>query len=586
MKSCGNKWRTGKTQGSRGRAAVIRCSHTRASQKHSRELWTQSLGNIREFGLLFLLLALAVTPAACQDGATADAETGVLHGHVFDSTHHPIAEATVRIIATEGERSVEVRTDKSGAFILKVAPRGELNLFAEKSGEQSAPVSCKVSPNATQSLCDIILNSRKAPGQTGNAESGDQMEFADQPRFTVAGLTDWTAVGGHGTDSSVRTSEVLAREALSLPSNEKQSTVTLQGAQAMERTLRADLSAAPASINAKQRLGDFYVKAGRYAEAISLLRAVYDIEPSQRGVAYSLAEAYELDGQLTQADAILKTELAHSNDSQNHRLAAIVDEQLDNPLDAVHEYEIAVRLDPSEQNYFEWGSELLLHRAVSEAQQVLSRGTEVYPQSGRMLATLGSAFLASALYQQAANALCKASDLEPSVSDFYLFLGKTELASPTPLDCIESRLARFKQLEPNNALAYYFIAMDLSKRQEQNLSAEGQQQIEILLTKAVNLDPHCGDAYLQLGILSSSRRQWDKAVAFFQTAVRVDPQLSEAHYRLGLAYDRLHKPDQAKQEFQLHDEIEKQQVAAIEQDRRKIRQFRIVVPLPADKPSQ
>ena len=38
------------------------------------------------------------------------------------------------------------------------------------------------------------------------------MEFADKPDFTIAGVTDWTAVGGHGSDSTLRTSEDLARE--------------------------------------------------------------------------------------------------------------------------------------------------------------------------------------------------------------------------------------------------------------------------------------------------------------------------------------------------------------------------------------
>ena len=42
------------------------------------------------------------------------------------------------------------------------------------------------------------------------------MEFADKPNFTVAGVTDWTAVGGHGSDATLRTSEALARETVTL----------------------------------------------------------------------------------------------------------------------------------------------------------------------------------------------------------------------------------------------------------------------------------------------------------------------------------------------------------------------------------
>src|ERR1700748_1103055 len=28
------------------------------------------------------------------------------------------------------------------------------------------------------------------------------MEFSDEPKFAIAGVTDWTAVGGHGSDST------------------------------------------------------------------------------------------------------------------------------------------------------------------------------------------------------------------------------------------------------------------------------------------------------------------------------------------------------------------------------------------------
>ncbi len=54
----------------------------------------------------------------------------------------------------------------------------------------------------------------KAPDKSIDkpADTGQGMEFADKPDFAVAGVTDWTAVGGHGSDSSLRTSEALTRE--------------------------------------------------------------------------------------------------------------------------------------------------------------------------------------------------------------------------------------------------------------------------------------------------------------------------------------------------------------------------------------
>jgi tetratricopeptide (TPR) repeat protein len=145
------------------------------------------------------------------------------------------------------------------------------------------------------------------------------------------------------------------------------------------------------------------------------------------------------------------------------------------------------------------------------------------------------------------------------------------------LPCIEPRLARFVQQQPENSLANYFYAMAIWKRQEQPMDQKALQQVETLLTKAVAIDPKCGDAYLQLGILSSTEHDFEKAIAFYTRAIEVDPQLGEAHYRLGVAYDRIGSPEKAKHEFQLHDEIEKLQAAAIERQRREVKQFLVVL---------
>ncbi len=126
--------------------------------------------------------------------------------------------------------------------------------------------------------------------------------------------------------------------------------------------------------------------------------------------------------------------------------------------------------------------------------------------------------------------------------------------------------------QPGNSLANYFYAMAIWKMNHESL-----QQVESLLTKAVAIDPKCGDAYLQLGILSYSQHNFAKAIGYYNKAIEVDPQLGEAHYRLGVAYDRIGSPEKAQQEFQLHDEIEKLQAAAVERQRREVKQFLVVL---------
>ncbi|AXC11291.1 hypothetical protein ACPOL_1955 [Acidisarcina polymorpha] len=404
------------------------------------------------------------------------------------------------------------------------------------------------------------------------------MEFADKPNFTVAGVTDWTAVGGHGSDASLRTSEALARETSALKSKslENSSSPHLESASKVdgsESELRAALVAAPAGFEANRKLGIFYLHAGRYQESIPLLEAAYKIDPSNRENEYDLALAYNATGDYSRARGHVRALLAKADRSDLHRLAGELDEKLGDPLSAVHEQEQAARLDPSEQNYFEWGSELLLHRAMWQAVEVFGNGAKAYPKSPRMLAALGAALFATARYEEASLRLCEASDLNPADPEPYIFMGKIEMASPTPLPCIGQRLANFVQQQPDNPIANYLDAMALLRREQ---AGDQQSSAETMLKKAVALDPKCGEAYLQLGILAFSRHDIEQAIDRYRRAIEVNPELGEAHYRLGVVYDRIGKPAEAKQEFQIHDEIERVQAAAIERERRDVKQFLVV----------
>jgi tetratricopeptide (TPR) repeat protein len=506
----------------------------------------------------------------------AGAQQGTIKGTVHDSTGKLVADASVRLerkdVPGVVEAVVGAKTSAAGGFVFSAVPVGSYTLSAEKSGLRSRSTTVVASPDGNQKPVDLVLDADSAASAPSSAPA---MEFADKPNFTVAGVTDWTAVGGHGSDATLRTSEALARETLALkpqglgPGDAR--------ANQSESNLRAALAGAPGSFDANHQLGEFYLGAGNYQESVPLLQTAYRIDPTNRGNEYDLARAYEATGDFPQSRDHVEKLLAHQDDAGLHRLLGELDEKMGDPLAAVHEDEQAVRLDPSEQNYFAWGSELLLHRAVWQAAEVFKNGTKAYPKSARMLAALGTALFAGALYDQAGDSLCQASDLNPADTEPYLFMGRIEMAAPKPLACIEPRLARFVQQQPGNSLANYFYAMAIWKRQQQPMDQKALQQVETLLAKAVAIDPKCGDAYLQLGILSFSQRNFEKAIGFYGKAIEVDPQLGEAHYRLGVAYDRIGSPEKAKQEFQLHDEIEKLQAAAVERQRREVKQFLVVL---------
>jgi Flp pilus assembly protein TadD len=193
-----------------------------------------------------------------------------------------------------------------------------------------------------------------------------------------------------------------------------------------------------------------------------------------------------------------------------------------------------------------------------------------------MLTALGAALFAGAVYKEAAQRLCAASDLNPSDPEPYTFMGKIDIAAPDPLPCIEPRLKRFARQQPKNPLANYLYAMVLLKAQHQTGDPQAQQRAETLLKKAVTLDSGLADAWLQLGILAAARRDLSEAMEDYRKAIGANPKLGEAYYRLGVAYDRTGDPARARQEFELHDQIEKAQANEVERQRKEIQQFLIV----------
>lgn len=521
------------------------------------------------------LMLIFASGLFAQQSSSAQGGRTTIRGVVV-SRQHPVAEATVRLAPEATGTARETKTDAAGKFAFKDVPAGLYRLTAEKSGQRSGALQLPISPKQALQRIELVLGGRgtlqpSAKGKTGAAFP--PMQFADAPNFKVAGMTDWTAVGGHGSDSILRTSEALAHDTLALKKQGEASSAAQR--HESEVALRAAVTRDSSSFEANHQLGEFLLNEERYRDAIPLLARAYRIRPDDSGNGYDLARAYEESGKLQPALELVNRLLATHPRAELHRLAGDIHEKLGDPVAAVHAYAQAARMHPSEENYFVWGSELLYHRAVWQALEVFRQGAEAYPKSSRMLTALGSAQFAGARYDKAAMSLCKASDLDPENQEPYIFMGKVEVASPDPLPCVQTRLARFVHEHPDNSTANYMYAMALLKGHEMSSGDREISQAEALLKKAVSLDHACGEAYLQLGILSFTRHDIDQAIAYYKDAIAGKPQLAESYYRLGVAYDRLGKREQARHQFQLHDEVVKKETKAVDARRRTIKQFLI-----------
>jgi tetratricopeptide (TPR) repeat protein len=519
---------------------------------------------------LLALMSFSCAAAFAQSPSPQQSDVSSIEGTVRNSKGELVGGASVFLEDNAHSTVAETKTKADGSFVFSAVRRGAYALRAEKSGLRSAALASLVLSEGERKRVDLVLEDSRS--------SSSPMEFADKPDFTVAGVTDGSNIGGHGSDTNLRTSEALARETAALKSRGVgTATATSTENRETENKLRAALAQTPGNFEANRQLGEFYLRSQRYSEAIPFLRAAHQINSANYENAYDLALAFQANGDFARAREQARRLLANEEKAEVHRLLGDLDEQLGDPLEAVREYESAARLEPSEQNYFNWGTELLLHKAVRPAIEVFMKGSGAHPKSARMLAGLGAALYASGSFANAARQLCDASDLKPADPAPYLFLGKMEKVATDPLPCAEEKLARFAREQPANALASYYYAVALCKGARGSENSAALTQAEALLEKAVSIDPKLGEAYVQLGILSSARGESARAISAYKKAIEANPQSGEAHYRLGLAYKRIGEETKAQQELQLYKRIDQTEAATVERQRRELRQFLIIL---------
>jgi tetratricopeptide (TPR) repeat protein len=156
---------------------------------------------------LAILLSITLTPIAnSQQSGSAS-----LHGTVRDVLGRPVPGAAVQLQTTGSPQTPAIQTDAQGVYSLAGLREGVYHLKVAKRGYADAEIgSVFLSPRENKSV-DLTLQSLNPDG---NALS--QPQFFDEPQFTVSGVTDTTSLGGHGSDTVVRTREALAKETLSL----------------------------------------------------------------------------------------------------------------------------------------------------------------------------------------------------------------------------------------------------------------------------------------------------------------------------------------------------------------------------------
>jgi tetratricopeptide (TPR) repeat protein len=137
------------------------------------------------------------------------------------------------------------------------------------------------------------------------------------------------------------------------------------------------------------------------------------------------------------------------------------------------------------------------------------------------------------------------------------------------------RLARWVELQPGSAWANYYYAANLWKQR-----SESGDKVQLLLEKAVRLDPKLAAAYLQLGILYSEKPDLPQAIHAYQKAIEADPGMEQAHYRLAAAYRQTGEIQKARNETDLFQQLSKTTAQQVTRERSELQQFVITLKQP------
>jgi tetratricopeptide (TPR) repeat protein len=343
--------------------------------------------------------------------------------------------------------------------------------------------------------------------------------------------------------------------------------------EAAQEQLKKAIALEPRNFDANRNLGELYVQMGKLPDAVPFLKQAQQADPTSYDNGYDLALAYLDTGHPAPARQVGQGLLQKKNTAELHNLLGQIEEKDGNFVVAANEFETAAQQDPSENNLFDWGSELLLHRTLEPAIEIFRKSAERYPNSSRIAIGLGIALYSRGHYDEALQSLLHAADLNPADPRCFFFLSRAYDSSPRQADQVIQRFHRFSDLQPDNGRAYYYYAMSLWKGKRTQDPGLDLHQIEALLKKALSLDPKLGEAFLQLGNLYSDQGQYAESIPEYEKALENNPDLADAHYRLGQAYVHTHEKDKAQAQFQVYQGLRAQHLADLDKQIADIRQF-------------
>jgi tetratricopeptide (TPR) repeat protein len=472
------------------------------------------------------------------------AEAATVAGVVRDVRGNPLAGAQIRLICDQvPEKTAQVSSGEDGAYRFAEILPGKCQISAERSGFRgAAPAVVTVSSGSASVVSDFTL------GQL--SQEGDATTSQPRLKFEAAGVRGLIDPGGYSVSANAAAASGLISGIADIRRTENGSEVLASKELPcnLEPELTKAVTANPQNVDANRSLGEFYLAHGSAGRAIPYFKRARQIDSNDSQVVRDLLQALLMSGQFEAAQELLTRLPENQKDADSHRFLARADEGLGQFTQASEEYQIAAEKDPTEENSFGVGYELILTGRPDAAARAFNAGMTHHPSSMTLLIGGGTAEFLEGHSSAAVKLFLQAADLDPSDPRPYSFLAGAFEISGAQGEEVRASLKRHLERSPADADAYYFFALGLLHGNA-NGRVIDNDRVESLLKKAIALDSNLTKAHFQLGTVYAHRNDNERAAHEFEATVRLAPDMKEAHYRLASAYKKIGRPEAAEREM-------------------------------------
>lgn len=296
-----------------------------------------------------------------------------------------------------------------------------------------------------------------------------------------------------------------------------------------------------------------------YATAESLLVSLHPGAPEENEVNYRLAVVKFHAGEFAACRMILEP-LAGKGVKKGEvlRLLGWCYQREGRYEDALHAFQEAIRMDPTDQtNFVDLGNMLVAEHRYSAALELARRMVGAFPDSARAAYLEGSVELQAEQFTDAVRSFRRARELDPANEETTIALARA-LAGAGEGAQAGTILREAMRRTPGDAALKLEMARLLLKEGEAG-NAGALARAEQLLAAALAADPNLADAHYLLGDIALRRGKAAEAVAHLEKAGKLAPGSARTHFALSRAYRRLGRNEEAGKEILLYETLSKKE---------------------------